>query len=84
MPRHGVILGKPKLDTHTLFLIVTSNQAENENEPGAIAALLKCITLDPYNLKALMMLGVRFISNFDLSDSLYYIAIQTTLKKVVP
>jgi hypothetical protein len=32
---------------------------------SAIAALLKCISLDPYNLKALMMLGVSYTNDLE-------------------
>lgn len=48
-------------------------QAENENESAAIAALLKCISIDPYNLKALMMLGVSYTNDFEEGRALNYL-----------
>eukprot|EP01083_Nonionella_stella_P120881 362709_1 len=46
--------------------------AENENEAGAIAALLRCIQLDPYNLEALLMTAVSFTNELDQSRALEY------------
>ena len=40
-------------------------QAENEGETQAIAALLKAVSIDPYNLEALMMLGVSYTNDLE-------------------
>jgi peroxin-5 len=47
--------------------------AENEAEAGAIAALLKCIELDPYNLDALLMLGVSYTNDLEEARALKYL-----------
>jgi len=47
--------------------------AENEDEKGAIAALLRCITIDPYNLPALLMLGVSYTNDLEESRALNYL-----------
>jgi len=47
--------------------------AENEAERQAIACLLKAVSLDPYNLPALMTLGVSFANDLDESRSLNYL-----------
>jgi len=48
-------------------------QAENEEEANAIAALLKCISVDPYNLPALMMLGVSYTNDLEEAQALKYL-----------
>jgi peroxin-5 len=48
-------------------------QAENEDERLAIAALLRCISLDPYNLPALLMLGVSYTNDLAESRALNYL-----------
>jgi len=48
-------------------------QAENEEESNAIAALLKCISIDPYNLPALMMLGVSYTNDLEEAQALKYL-----------
>jgi peroxin-5 len=48
-------------------------QAENEDERLAIAALLRCIQLDPYNLPALLMLGVSYTNDLAESRALNYL-----------
>lgn len=48
-------------------------QAENEDERLAIAALLKCIQIDPYNLPALLMLGVSYTNDLAESRALNYL-----------
>lgn len=47
--------------------------AENENEKGAIAALLRSISIDPYNLPALMMLGVSYTNDLEETRALTYL-----------
>jgi len=47
--------------------------AENEDEKGAIAALLRCISIDPYNLPALLMLGVSYTNDLEESRALSYL-----------
>jgi len=47
--------------------------AEHENEQSAIAALLKCIDIDPYNLPALLMLGVSYTNDFEEKRALNYL-----------
>merc|ERR1719204_1883949 len=39
--------------------------ADNENEKQAIAAHLKCIELDPYDLTALVQLGVSYTNDLN-------------------
>jgi len=48
-------------------------QAENEDEAHAIAALLKAISIDPYNLPALMMLGVSYTNDLEEGKALKYL-----------
>lgn len=48
-------------------------RAENEEEGPAIAALLKSISLDPYNLPALMMLGVSYTNDLEERRALTYL-----------
>lgn len=48
-------------------------QAENEDEANAIAALLKCVSVDPYNLPALMMLGVSYTNDLEDQRALTYL-----------
>ena len=50
-----------------------SAQAENEEESNAIAALLKAVAIDPYNLKALMMLGVSYTNDLEVGRALNYL-----------
>lgn len=47
--------------------------AENEDEKGAISALLRCIAIDPYNLPALLMLGVSYTNDLEESRALNYL-----------
>jgi len=48
-------------------------RAENEDEANAIAALLKAIEIDPYNLPALMMLGVSYTNDLEEVRALKYL-----------
>jgi Flp pilus assembly protein TadD len=48
-------------------------QAENEDEAHAIAALSKAISIDPYNLPALMMLGVSYTNDLEEGKALKYL-----------
>lgn len=48
-------------------------QAEHEDEANAIAALLKCVSLDPYNLPALLMLGVSYTNDLEEARALNYL-----------
>jgi peroxin-5 len=48
-------------------------QAENEEESNAIAALLKAVSIDPYNLKALLMLGVSYTNDLEEHRALNYL-----------
>jgi len=48
-------------------------QAENEQESPAIAALLNAIKIDPYNLPALMMLGVSYTNDLEENNALNYL-----------
>jgi len=48
-------------------------RAENEDESNAIAALLKAIEIDPYNLPALMMLGVSYTNDLEEARALKYL-----------
>lgn len=47
--------------------------AENEEESNAIAAFLKCISIDPYNLKALLSLGVSYTNDLEEHRALNYL-----------
>lgn len=47
--------------------------AENEQEDAAIAALLNAVKVDPYNLEALMMLGVSYTNDLEESRALKYL-----------
>jgi peroxin-5 len=49
------------------------SNAENEEESGAIAALLQCINRDPYNLDALLMLGVSYTNDLEEMRALKYL-----------
>jgi hypothetical protein len=40
-------------------------QAQNEEENNAIAAFLQCVAIDPYNLKALLQLGVSYTNDLE-------------------
>lgn len=40
-------------------------QAQNEEESNAIAAFLQCVAIDPYNLKALLQLGVSYTNDLE-------------------
>lgn len=48
-------------------------QAHNEEENNAIAAFLQCVSIDPYNLKALMQLGVSYTNDLEESRALNYL-----------
>lgn len=48
-------------------------QAENEQEAPAIAALLKAVSVDPYNLDALLMLGVSYTNDLEEARALNYL-----------
>jgi len=47
--------------------------ADEEEERSAIAALLKCLDCDPYNLPALMMLGVSYTNDLEEARALNYL-----------
>ncbi len=47
--------------------------ADEEEERPAIAALLKCLECDPYNLPALMMLGVSYTNDLEEERALQYL-----------
>uniref|UniRef100_A0A7S3YUE3 Peroxin-5 n=2 Tax=Lotharella globosa TaxID=91324 RepID=A0A7S3YUE3_9EUKA len=47
--------------------------ADEEEERPAIAALLKCLECDPYNLPALMMLGVSYTNDLEEARALNYL-----------
>mmetsp|Transcript_7314 Transcript_7314/g.10210 ORF Transcript_7314/g.10210 Transcript_7314/m.10210 type:complete len:654 (-) Transcript_7314:442-2403(-) len=47
--------------------------ADEEEERQAIAALLKCLECDPYNLHALMMLGVSYTNDLEEARALNYL-----------
>ena len=47
--------------------------ADNENDNGAIAAYLKCNQLDPYDLDALLQLGVSYTNEIDSFRALNYL-----------
>eukprot|EP00486_Rosalina_sp_Unknown_P003674 CAMPEP_0201575328 /NCGR_PEP_ID=MMETSP0190_2-20130828/20449_1 /ASSEMBLY_ACC=CAM_ASM_000263 /TAXON_ID=37353 /ORGANISM="Rosalina sp." /LENGTH=497 /DNA_ID=CAMNT_0048004803 /DNA_START=40 /DNA_END=1530 /DNA_ORIENTATION=+ len=47
--------------------------ADNENENGAISAYLKCNQLDPYDLDALLQLGVSYTNEIDPFRALNYL-----------
>lgn len=46
---------------------------DNENEDGAISAFLKCNNLDPYDLDALLHLGVSYTNEIDSGRALRYL-----------
>ncbi|ETO25949.1 hypothetical protein RFI_11184 [Reticulomyxa filosa] len=48
-------------------------QADNENEKPAIAAYLKCYELDPYDLDALLALGVSYTNEIDFFQALKFL-----------
>ncbi|GAB5357125.1 hypothetical protein AAMO2058_000347500 [Amorphochlora amoebiformis] len=47
--------------------------ADEEEERPAIAALLKCLDCDPYNLPALLMLGVSYTNDLEEGRALKYL-----------
>jgi peroxin-5 len=47
--------------------------AENEEEAAAIAALLKAVEFDPYNLEALLLLSVSFTNDLEQSRALNFL-----------
>lgn len=47
--------------------------ADNENENSGIAAFLKCIENDPYDLDALLQLGVSYTNEIDPTRALKYL-----------
>jgi len=47
--------------------------ADNENEKCAIAAYLKCYELDPYDLEALLALGVSYTNEIDFFRALKFL-----------
>jgi peroxin-5 len=48
-------------------------QAENEHEQAAISALLKAIAIDPYNLQALMTIGVSYTNDLEQVRALNFL-----------
>jgi len=60
-------------DNAEAWRFIGEAQAENEEENNAIAALLKAVAIDPYNLKALMMLGVSYTNDLEESRALTYL-----------
>jgi peroxin-5 len=48
-------------------------QAHNEEEHNAIAAFLKAVSIDPYNLKALLQLGISYTNDLEESRALNYL-----------
>lgn len=62
-------------DTHSeAWCLLGTAQAENENEREAIAALLKAVSLDPYNLQALLQLGVSYTNDLEEHRALNYLS----------
>jgi peroxin-5 len=47
--------------------------AENESESQAIAALLKAVEFDPYNLEALLLLSVSYTNDLEHSRALGFL-----------
>merc|ERR1719499_2209906 len=47
--------------------------AHNENEKAAIAAFLQCIEQDPYDLEALLQLGVSYTNDLNPTGALNYL-----------
>uniref|UniRef100_A0A0A9Z525 Peroxisome biogenesis protein 5 n=1 Tax=Lygus hesperus TaxID=30085 RepID=A0A0A9Z525_LYGHE len=47
--------------------------AQHEEDKLAIAALRQCITIDPYNTQALLMLGVSYTNNLNNQQALTYL-----------
>lgn len=47
--------------------------AQNEEENNAIAAFLKAVEIDPYNLKALLQLGVSYTNDLEEHRALNYL-----------
>lgn len=47
--------------------------ADNENDISAIAAFLKCYELDPYDLDALLQLGVSYTNEIDPFRAITYL-----------
>eukprot|EP01084_Bolivina_argentea_P007149 13452_1 len=45
-------------------------QSENENEKDALAAYLKCYSLNPYNLDVLLTLSVSYCNELDTNNAL--------------
>lgn len=48
-------------------------QAQSEKEQNAIAAFLQCLSIDPYNLKALLQLGVSYTNDLEDHRALNYL-----------
>lgn len=47
--------------------------AQHEEDKLAIAALQQCITIDPYNINALLMLGVSYTNNLNNQQAITYL-----------
>ncbi|KAI5755595.1 hypothetical protein M8J77_018227 [Diaphorina citri] len=61
---------KQEPDNAEVWLSLGISLAENEQDPQAIAALSKCLSIEPKNLEALMAISICFTNEACLHDAL--------------